>query len=179
MAADSRIDRSKRAFLRAPLAQDRRHAQTADPWRPPWAAPGFEDACTRCGACLEACPEGILTPGDGGFPAVDVQRGSGECTFCRACVEACPEPAFLSPDEARPWDRIAEIGAGCIARSGVHCQTCGDVCDWDAIRFVPEVGGPPQPRLDPDGCTGCGACIAACPARAIDITHRQGAAADA
>lgn len=173
MADDSAIDRGKRAFLRAPLKRDAAHARAADPWRPPWAAPGFEDACTRCGTCLDACPEGILTSGDGGFPEVDVQQGSGECTFCRACVEACPEPAFRDPDDAPAWDRVADIGTGCLAKSGVHCQTCGDVCDWEAIRFVPEVGAPPQPNLAPDACTGCGACIAACPARAIGVTHRS------
>jgi len=46
------------------------------------------DRCTRCGACAAACPETIITAGDGGFPAVDFHRG--ECTFCGACADACP-----------------------------------------------------------------------------------------
>jgi ferredoxin-type protein NapF len=181
MAGDSGIDRSRRAFLRRPLAalvegqaenRSRRSAQrAADPWRPPWAADVFEDACTRCGACLEACPEGILVNGDGGFPEVDITQGSGECTFCRACVDACPEPAFDDPDTTRPWDWVARIEAGCLATNGIACQTCGDACDYDAIPFAPEESGPPVPWLKADSCTGCGACVAACPAQVIKLVH--------
>jgi ferredoxin-type protein NapF len=174
MAGSATVDRSKRALLRRPAARGAEAERVRDPWRPPWAVQGFEDACTRCGACLEACPEGILTAGDGGFPEVDVSLGSGECTFCRACVESCPEPAFLDPARHAPWTRVAEIGHACLTLQGVHCQTCQDMCDWQAIAFVPEVGGPPRPRLDAEACTGCGACIAACPADAIRITRREG-----
>jgi ferredoxin-type protein NapF len=182
MADNGGIDRSRRAFLRRPLAglvegrggQAGRseRARAADPWRPPWATAGFEDACTRCGACLDACPENILVVGDGGFPEVDVSEGSGECTFCRACVDACPEPAFDDPDRTGPWDWVARIEAGCLAKNGIVCQTCGDVCDYDAIPFAPEESGPPVPWLKTDACTGCGACVAACPAQVISIVHR-------
>ena len=182
MAGDSGIDRGRRAFLRRPLAglvenRDRRPRarqadRAADPWRPPWAVEGFEDACTRCGACLAACPETILVPGDGGFPEVDVTQGSGQCTFCRACVEACPEPAFDDPETVRPWDWVARIGAGCLATNGIACQTCGEVCAYDAIPFAPEESGPPVPWLKTDSCTGCGACVAACPAQVIRVVRR-------
>ena len=182
MPGDNRIDRSRRAFLRRPLAglvekQDRKAGRreadrAANPWRPPWATAVFEDACTRCGACLDACPEGILVIGDGGFPEVDITQGSGECTFCRECVKACPEPAFDDPDSTSPWDWVARIGAGCLAKNGIVCQTCGDVCDYDAIPFAPEESGPPVPWLKTDACTGCGACVAACPAQVISIVHR-------
>ncbi|MBK1698901.1 ferredoxin-type protein NapF [Rhodovibrio salinarum] len=183
MPGDNRIDRSRRAFLRRPLAGlveardqsdiKRTRDTAADPWRPPWASATFEDACTRCGACLEACPEGILVKGDGGFPEVDVTQGSGECTFCQACVDACPEPAFEAPDTHSPWDWVARIGSGCLATNGIVCQTCGDVCDYDAIPFAPEESGPPVPWLNPDSCTGCGACVAACPAQVIKIVHHS------
>ena len=182
MPGDNRIDRSRRAFLRRPLAglverQDRKAGRreadrAADPWRPPWATARFEDACTRCGACLDACSEGILVIGDGGFPEVEITQGSGECTFCRECVKACPEPAFDDPDSTSPWDWVARIGAGCLAKNGIVCQTCGDVCDYDAIPFAPEESGPPVPWLKTDACTGCGACVAACPAQVISIVHR-------
>lgn len=139
------------------------------PPRPPWslAEDPFTAGCTRCGACLDACPEGILAPGPGGFPAVDFQRG--ECTFCRACAEACPA-ALFKPAIEPPWALTAAIGEGCLARRGVVCQSCGEVCEAGAIRFRPRQGGPSLPALDPAACTGCGACVGICPARAVTVS---------
>lgn len=159
------VDHSRRALLRARLTP------TESPHRPPWAADGFEDLCTRCGSCLTACPEDILVVGDGGFPAVDFSRG-GECTFCGACAAACAEPAF---DVRRqpPWNQVARIDTSCLARNGVHCQSCAEVCAWGAIRFGLALGAPPQPLLDTDACTGCGACVGVCPEQAVAVVHRE------
>jgi len=47
--------------------------------RPPWARrpdEAFTDACTRCGDCQRACPEGIVVVADGGFPALDFRQGA-------------------------------------------------------------------------------------------------------
>lgn len=157
------VDRGRRALLKG-----RPSDAGPAPARPPWARPDFEEACTRCAACASACPEGILIRGDGGFPEVDFGRGA--CTFCAACREACPEPAF-DPDLEPPWPLVAEIGPACLARAGVHCQACGDACGEAAIAFPPRLGGPPVPRLAAAACTGCGACLAACPAGAIAISR--------
>ncbi len=167
MTAAQSIDRSRRALLRGRL-RDR----GAPPRRPPWAVEGFEDACTRCGACADACPQGIIINGDGGFPEVDFTHGQGECTFCAACVEACPEPAF-DVERDPPWDVTARIGEACLARSGIHCQSCGEVCGYDAISFTLAVGLPPQPVVEPEACTGCGACVAVCPADAITAMQQH------
>jgi ferredoxin-type protein NapF len=75
--------------------------------------------------------------------------------------------AFLSGKLiARP---TAVFEGGCLARSGVVCHSCGDACPDRAIRFRPTIGAPAHPELDPDLCTGCGCCVAACPAGAIII----------
>lgn len=42
------------------------------------------NCCIRCGACVEACPQGALSAG-GEAP----RAGEGFCTQCGACVEAC------------------------------------------------------------------------------------------
>jgi ferredoxin-type protein NapF len=65
------------------------------------------------------------------------------------------------------------IGDHCLARCFVHCQSCGDVCAEQAIRFTPRFGGPPLPSIVAERCTGCGECAAACPADAITIKREM------
>jgi ferredoxin-type protein NapF len=135
---------------------------------PPWAdAQALYDHCTRCGACIEACPEGILVS-DAGFPGVDFRRG--ECTFCGLCAQTCAEPIFRDKGEL-PWVQKALIGPDCVTRSGVICQTCGDSCPERAIRFELALGSAPRPRVEELACTGCGACVAVCPADAIVVAE--------
>jgi ferredoxin-type protein NapF len=141
------------------------------PLRPPWSVPeeAFTAACSRCGACIEACPEAILVAGSGGFPEVDFRRG--ECTFCQACARACPEPLFLL--DAPPWRLTAVVTDGCLARQRILCQLCRESCEVQAIRFPLASGRTPEPLVDADACTGCGACVGACPVGAIAVL-RQG-----
>lgn len=142
--------------------------------RPPWALveDRFVETCTRCSDCIRACPESILTAGGGGFPIVDFERGA--CTFCGACLDACDAGALVSNPEAShssPWKILIEIGPACLADRGVECRVCGEVCDVRAIRFQPRLGAPPRPSLDPALCTGCGACVGACPADAVQVSR--------
>ncbi|MBF0446179.1 MAG: 4Fe-4S binding protein [Magnetococcales bacterium] len=48
-------------------------------------------------------------------------------------------------------------------------MTCRDQCEPRAISFNPVIGGLSPPILDSDLCNGCGACIAPCPSKAINI----------
>lgn len=158
-----RVDPSRRALLRG---QVKRPGAAA---RPPWVM-GEDvllDGCTRCEACVAACPEGIIIRGDGGFPEVDFRRGG--CTFCRACVDACPEPLFSNPDSASPWSHLAVIQQECLAHRGVVCETCRDACETRAIRFDRSERPVSTPIVDPGQCTGCGFCMAVCPVGAISI----------
>lgn len=144
------------------------------PLRPPWTTDAsVAAACTRCGDCLTACPEGILRAGSGGFPEVDFHSGAGACTFCGACADACAEPVFTAT-AGGPWDARAQMSDACLARSGVHCQSCGDACAERAIRFRLARGAPPQPTLDAAACTGCGACVGVCPAGAVSVRAMEG-----
>ena len=139
------------------------------PVRPPWALPDqrFTEACTRCKACVSACPNGILIQGRGGFPEVDFSRG--ECEFCGACALVCTPGALVPPANTAPWAIKVSIDASCLTRHGVVCRTCGEQCETGAIRFHIGARGVATPTLDAAQCTGCGACIAPCPSAAIRV----------
>lgn len=136
------------------------------PLRPPWSGEEgtFLDACTSCGDCLPACPEGVLVEGAGGHPRFDPTRG--ECTFCGACVEVCAPQALAFRRADPPWRLKATITSACLTYRGVVCLSCRDACGEAAIRFRPAVGGS-RPELDVERCTGCAACVNVCPTAAI------------
>lgn len=144
--------------------------------RPPWSLDeaSFLDACSRCDACISACGEGIIVRGDGGYPQINFKNGA--CTFCGTCADACEDDALAAPahgitPNTTSWNITAHIGDGCLSANGVTCRVCGDRCDARAIRFQLAVGGVANPILDPQACTGCGACVQPCPTGVITISH--------
>ena len=126
--------------------------------RPPWSGSEvqFIELCTRCNA--------------GGYPVVDFKRG--ECTFCYACAASCPEPIFLSK-HSQPWDISISIGQNCLAYLSIECRRCQDSCEPEVISFRPSLAGIYQPKIETQGCTGCGACVASCPVSAITVEHEH------
>jgi len=154
---------SRRNFLRG------RFSARQGPLRPPWALTeeDFPRACTRCGDCLRACPTHIIIERDGGYPTIDF--GEGECTFCADCASACKTGALQRSPGQAPWSVRASIGEHCLAEQRVECRVCGDLCAAGAIRFVPRVGSVAAPHVERERCTGCGACVAPCPTRAITV----------
>ena len=151
---------ARRQFLRG-------QSRAAPPLRPPHAlAEGvFIERCTRCDACINACPTGILQRGDGGFPETDF--GRGECTFCGDCRKACTPGALAADGPA--WTLRLTFEAGCIAQANVVCRSCGDRCEVRAIRFPPRRGAAAVPVVDEALCNHCGACVSACPVSAISL----------
>lgn len=141
------------------------HGQPAS-IRPPWTPPEavFTDRCTACGDCIAVCPPKILVKGRAGYPQVDFSRGA--CDFCGACADSCPETLFADRGAAL-WSVKARVGADCLSTRGVTCRVCAEWCDARAIRFRLEVGGRAHPEISDAACTGCGECIAICPANAI------------
>lgn len=157
---DQAVNLSRRNLLRG------RPGPATVPLRPPGAIPGneFTNKCTGCGKCIVVCPQNIVISGSGGYPEVDFRRG--ECTFCELCIDHCPEDALLHSVQP-PWQLQLIVSDGCLAKRQVVCQTCGDACETQAISFTLRAGSVATPRIEQHDCTGCGACIAACPENAL------------
>jgi len=159
---------SRRQFLRGDF-----HKKNED-IRPPWALRenDFTNTCSRCGECVDKCPEKIIVKGDGGFPSINFDLGG--CTFCQECVTACDEGALaINSADQSPWGLIADISAKCISLHGVTCRSCADSCEEEAISFRHQLGGISQPLIDTKSCTGCGSCIATCPVHAIKVSENK------
>ncbi|MDQ0318472.1 ferredoxin-type protein NapF [Pararhizobium capsulatum DSM 1112] len=141
---------------------------------PPGASDLGLSTCTGCNLCAEHCPTGIIVLVDG-LPSVDFSLGA--CTFCGECGTACPEPVF-EPEAVFRFPHVAAIADSCLAKQDVACQSCGESCPVQAIRFRPRLGGPFVPELDDQICSGCGACLQVCPVgsigtkpRALELVH--------
>lgn len=146
------------------------------PVRPPGARPEdqFTGLCARCGACLRACPYGILQPdfGEAGFagllaPVVDYSKA--HCfEYCNECTQVCPTGAIERLALAAKRDRamgLAEVQRDkCLAwHDRQYCMVCQEFCPYLAIAEV-EHNGVNCPVVKPDMCRGCGACEVNCPA---------------
>lgn len=153
---------SRRQFLRADFNQNRVE------FRPPWAqdALNFVELCTRCGDCIDNCPEKILSADIAGLPVVNFQHGA--CSFCGQCVDQCRAGALTKTNDV-PWRLKAWVSDDCLARQGIVCQICREQCDADVISFPLQAGITAVPVLDQARCSGCGACVATCPSSAVTI----------
>lgn len=146
--------------------------------RPPGALPEpeFLAACTRCDACLIACPrESIRRAGHElgeeheGTPVILPREQP--CWLCPGtpCVPAC-EPGALAP-LAEPRDaRLGSVvvrEAACFAAQGNLCDVCAERCPVRPKAIRVAMGEAPVLALG--RCTGCAVCAWLCPADAIDV----------
>ena len=151
---------SRRSFLGG-------RKRNSDAIRPPWSPSEdvFTDQCRRCGDCISACETGVLIKGSGGFPEADFSRAG--CTFCEQCNTACGDRILTKQHER--WKILPQISQQCLARNQIHCRTCQELCEVEAIRFELVPGGVALPEIDLSLCSGCGECVADCPVEAIKM----------
>jgi ferredoxin-type protein NapG len=171
---------SRRSLLRSALGDwlERLMAQTEERVvtrryvRPPGSLPelGFLAACTRCGACIDACPPHALAavPTDGGLaagtPYLDLM--TEPCIACSTipCATACPTPALTFPEQGWSGHRLATLELypeRCLTFHGTACRICVDACPIGEAALGLDPAG--HPVLRHEGCVGCGVCLHACP----------------
>lgn len=155
--------------------------------RPPFAIDELEFllACTRCDACIEACPYDIVFPLPAKLgakvistPAMDLL--SKGCHMCEdwPCVNACEVNALVFPDEGIKNHELSEANAlgeqykeryvpnlanavinkeACLPYSGPECGACR-VCPVEgAMLWSME-----KPEINQSLCTGCALCREIC-----------------
>jgi ferredoxin-type protein NapG len=161
----------KKARQVAVKGVDSRARKRASHWiRPPYAIDELEFllACTRCAACIEACPHDVIFALPSrlgaevvGTPAMDLLNKG--CQLCHdwPCVTAC-EPKALQRDaenDSLPRLALAEIDTSrCLPYSGPECGACKDVCPVEqAMLWQME-----RPSISAEYCIGCALCRVAC-----------------
>jgi polyferredoxin len=160
--------------------------------RPPGAVieRDFLAKCIRCGQCMRVCPNNALHPTllesgmEGIWTPILIPR-IGYCEpTCTLCGQVCPTGAILQlsakekvGDKDNPPIRIgtAFFDRGRCLPWGMDrtCIVCEEWCPTSpkAVYLKEEAvidrGGRElslkRPYIDPDLCTGCGACEFACP----------------
>ena len=148
--------------------------------RPPGALPeaAFLQACSRCGACVNACPANAIVINErvaDGAPFVDANAAA--CVVCSTleCMNVCPTGALVPVP-------MADIDMGtarwspmtCLrTASGEACTICVDVCPIGEVAI--RLDGNNVQVID-DGCVGCGLCQNKCPTSPKSITVEPRAA---
>ncbi len=169
---------------------------------PPVLPPGagnpdrFAALCSRCYACVNACPTRVIQPAvAGGRPLLEafapvLDTDASYCEqFCTRCGEACPTGAIQSLTEDEKG--LQQIGVArviqdaCLAwADGEYCMVCSEFCPYFAIDTDTSPDGLARPGVNPDRCRGCGSCHSECPAVrqgkaiVVDGIDRQARVAD-
>jgi ferredoxin-type protein NapF len=141
-------------------------------FRPPGALPeiGFLAACSRCGACTDACPPHAIVnvSAQGGLaagtPYIDFETQPCIACLTMPCAAACPTGALSLPPDGWSGYRLTRIEfypERCLTFNGTACRVCADACPvGEAALTIDEAG---HPVLRHEGCVGCGVCAHACP----------------
>lgn len=132
--------------------------------------------CTACGACIAACPTGVLTSSVKQFgirhtltPVMDFEKAY--CSIdCVRCTEVCPTKALrpLTSKEKRdaPIGKARVCVTNCMLyENDTDCNVCAKACPKRAISICRTPEGQMMPQVEPELCIGCGRCANSCPSQ--------------
>jgi MauM/NapG family ferredoxin protein len=144
-----------------------RHSRSFPILRPPGAIEeqAFLAGCTRCNACIEACPYQAIIHAPprfrhaAGTPMIDPV--ASPCMMCpdTPCISAC-EPRVLRRDLPLQMGTARVDVTECLAHQHSFCSVCWERCPVPGAIEVREG----KPRIVEEHCTGCGVCQHVCPA---------------
>ena len=91
---------------------------------------------------------------------IEIRFDPLKCLGCRSCELACAYRFFKALNPKGSGIRILSNPLGVDAKFCKQCSEpeCLESCDMDAIYWA---GG--AVHIDYNSCTGCGACVKACP----------------
>jgi ferredoxin len=102
-----------------------------------------EEKCTACGACVKACPKGVIELRN---------KGRRNMRVYGACVNK---------------DKGAAARKGCKAAC-IGCSKCVKECKFEAITIANNLS-----YIDSDKCKLCRKCVNECPTGAINIKNME------
>ena len=142
----------------------------------------FTRLCARCGACVRACPSGVIRLGGvgsgwAGVLAPEVSFDDSYCpASCTECGKACPTgaiPKFRAGQKLSEPMGVARVNERrCLLGQGRDCGACATACPHEALDLVwNQVEMVSRVVVDSKACTGCGYCEYVCPTapRAIRV----------
>ncbi len=180
-----RLGAHKAAKIVSHVALEKFSGPTGSWIRPPFALSeiAFEQACTRCDACIDACDFDVLFPltedhgrREAGTPAMDlVNKGCHMCVDW-PCVTVCEPGALKIPEGDAIEPRLARVRIDpetCLPYSGPECGACAQACP---VPGALEWHGGTRPFVNQTLCTGCALCREACivEPKAVEVVPRVG-----
>ncbi|MCA9214766.1 MAG: 4Fe-4S dicluster domain-containing protein [Planctomycetales bacterium] len=177
--ADSDSFRSRATTFVNSSSHARTRHRSIPVMRPPGAIAerGFLAGCTRCEACIDACPHDAIIHAPvrlreaAGTPTIDADHQP--CLMCAdfPCISAC-EPGVLTSAIPVMMGTARVVEHLCLPYQGAPCTACSESCPVEnAIVMTEEADGNSsctpasmKPTVNESICTGCGVCRSVCPA---------------